>query len=196
MSNAGERLAEKRKSRLGAVQSVSPAAKRGSIGHAVGVFECRRRLLPGTMLHKAPPQCLTARQQTVMGVRERKQREEGEGLPATGAATATDPDPVVVFIVGLLAAASMADDRIALTHGAAPQDDLSAVCGPVGFELVQRGREWDKENRSSLGLCRAWTCQDLSQKRSPSSCKRKSQLEENNASQLQLFVVGFRRLAG
>jgi hypothetical protein len=74
-------------------------------------------------------------------------REEGEGLPATGAATATD-DPVVVFIVGLLAAASMADDRIAFTNRASPQDDFRAVRGPFRFELVRRGRKWDKRKRS------------------------------------------------
>ena len=153
MSNAGERLAEKRKSRLGAVQSVSPAAKRGSIGHAVGVFECRRRLLPGTMLHKAPPQCLTARQQTVMGVRERKQREEGEGLPATTAATAPNPDPVVVCIVRLLAATSVADDQVASTNRAWPQDGFGAVRRPIGFQLVWRDGKWDKQNRTSSGLC-------------------------------------------
>ena len=104
MSHVGERLAEKRKSRLGVVQSAGPATKCGSIGHAVGVLERRRCLLPRTMLHQAPPQCLTARQQTVMGVRERKQREEGEGLPATTSATAPNPNPVVVCIVRLLAA--------------------------------------------------------------------------------------------
>ena len=69
MSDAGERLAEKGKGRLGAVQSVGPAAERGRIGHAIRVFERRHRLLPRTMLHKAPPQSLTARQQTVVGVR-------------------------------------------------------------------------------------------------------------------------------
>jgi hypothetical protein len=88
-----------------------------------------------------------------MGVRERKQREEGEGLPATGATTATDPDPVVVFIVGLLAAASMADDRIAFTNRASPQDDFRAVRGPLRFELVRRDGKWDKRNRSLLELC-------------------------------------------
>src|ERR1700741_1546388 len=90
MSNVGERLAEKRKGRLGVVQSAGPATKRGSIGHAVRVFERRRGLLPGTMLHQAPPQCLTARQQTVMSIRERKQREEGECLPATTAAAGSE----------------------------------------------------------------------------------------------------------
>jgi hypothetical protein len=50
-----------------------------------------------------------------MRVRERKQWEEGEGLPASGAATATDPNPIVMLIVRLLAAASMADDQTPFT---------------------------------------------------------------------------------
>jgi hypothetical protein len=149
VSDADERLAEKGKSRLGAVQSVAPAAKRGRIGYAIRVFERRRGLFPGIVLHKAPSQCLTARQQTVVGVGERKQWKKGEGLPATGAATATDPDPVVVFIVRLLAAASMADDRIAFTSGASPHDAVGAVRDPLCFELVCRDAKWDKQNRSS-----------------------------------------------
>ena len=153
VSHVGERLVEKRKSRLGVVQPAGPATKRGGIGHAVRIFERRSRLFPGAVLHKAPPQCLTARQQTVMRVRERKQRQEGEGLPATGAATAPDPDPIVMFIVRLLAAASMADDRIAFTSGASPQDDFGAARRPIGFELVRRDGKWDKQNRSSSGLC-------------------------------------------
>jgi len=105
------------------------------------------------MLHKAPPQRLAARQQTVVRVRKRKQRKKCEGLPATGATTATDPDPIVVFIVRLLAAASVADDRIAFTSGAAPLDDFGAARGPIRFELVRRDGKWDKQNRSSSGLC-------------------------------------------
>jgi hypothetical protein len=62
------------------------------------------------VLHKAPPQCLTANQQAVLSVRGRKQRQEGEGLSATVAATTPDPDPIVVFIVRLFATVSMADD--------------------------------------------------------------------------------------
>jgi hypothetical protein len=153
VSDAGERLAEKGKSWLGAVQSVGPAAKRGRIGHAVRVFERRRGLFPGTMLHKALPQSLTARQQTVVGVGKRKHWKKGEGLPAAAAATAPDPDPVVVCIVGLLAAASVADDQIASTNRASPQDDSGAARGPICFELVRRDAKWDKHNRSSLELC-------------------------------------------
>ncbi len=154
VSDARECLAEKGKSWLGAVQSVGPATERGGIGHAIRIFERSRcRLFPGTMLHKAPPQRLAARQQTVVRVRKRKQRKKCEGLPATGATTATDPDPIVVFIVRLLAAASVADDRIAFTSGAAPLDDFGAARGPIRFELVRRDGKWDKQNRSSSGLC-------------------------------------------
>ena len=46
VSNAGERLAEKGKSRLGAVQAAGPAAKRGGIGHAIGIFERGQSPLP------------------------------------------------------------------------------------------------------------------------------------------------------
>jgi hypothetical protein len=175
LSRAGERLAEKGKGRLGAVQSVGPAAKCGRIRHAIRVFERRRCLFPGAVLHKAPPQCPTARQQTVVRVGERKQREKGEGPPATGAATATDPDPVLVFIVRLLEAASVADDRITFTSGASPQHDLGAACGPIRFELVRRDRKWDKQNRSVSGLCPpALSRQDRSRTRSSFLLKQKS----------------------
>jgi hypothetical protein len=69
------------------------------------------------------------------------------------AATTTDPDPIMMLIVRLLAAVSVANDRIAFTSGAFPQDDLVAISGPVGFELVRRGKKWDKENRSTSELC-------------------------------------------
>ena len=153
VNHAGERLVEKGKCRLGAVQAVGPAAKCGRIGHAIRICERRCCLFPGAMLHQAPPQCLTARQQTVVRVRERKTREKGEGSPTTGAATATDINPVVMFIVRLLAAASVADDRITFTSGTSPQDDLRAARGPIRFELARRCGKWDKKNRSSLELC-------------------------------------------
>jgi hypothetical protein len=104
------------------------------------------------VFHKAPSQCLTARQQAVMRVRERKQWEESEGRPANWAATATDANPIAILIVRLLAAAAVADDRIPFTYRASPQE-LVAVSGPISFKLVRQRRKWDKKNRSSLGLC-------------------------------------------
>jgi hypothetical protein len=153
MSEVGEDVAQEGGCRLGDVQAVGPAAKRGRIGDAIRVFECGRGRFPGAVLLKAPPQGLRSSQQAVVGVRERKRGQEGEALPATWATTATDPDPIVMFIMRLLAAASMADDRITFTLGTSPQDELLAAFGPISFELVRRGRKWDKEDRSSLGLC-------------------------------------------
>jgi hypothetical protein len=71
-----------------------------------------------------------------MRVRKRKQREEGEGRAASTAVTAADPNPVVMLIVSLLSAPSVADDGIALTNRTMPQDDLVAISGPIGFALV------------------------------------------------------------
>jgi hypothetical protein len=51
------------------------------------------------VLDQAPSQDLTS-QQAVVRVRERKHRQEGEGLPEIGAATAPDRNPIVMFIVG------------------------------------------------------------------------------------------------
>jgi hypothetical protein len=115
VTQAGKRLAQKGSGQLGALYTVRPTAECGGIGYAIRVSERRHRFFPGAVLHKAPPQRLTARQQTVMRVRERKQWEEGEGLPASGAATATDPNPIVMLTVRLLAAASMADDQTPFT---------------------------------------------------------------------------------
>ena len=169
VSDAGERLAKEGKSWLGAVHAARPATQRGGIRQTIRVLERRYRLFPGAMLRKTPTQCLTTRQQTVVRVRKRKQREESEGLPATRAATAADVNPVVMRIVRLLAAASVADDRITFTSRASSQNDFVAARGPIRFELVWRDAKWDKQNRRSSGLCYpALTCQDLSRKRSSS----------------------------
>jgi len=157
--------------------------------HAVGIFERRRRLLPGTMLHKAPPQSLTARQQTVMGVRERKQRQEGEGLSATGAATAPDLDPIMVYIVACLRRCPwpMIESR---SQRASPQDDIGAACRPIGFELsgeTESGINRIVLNRGSAPP--ASTCQDQSRKQSSFLLKRKIQLEENTALASDLLRV-------
>jgi len=152
MGDVGEGLAQETTIGLGGVQTVGPAAERGGIGQAIRVLERGRRLLPGAVLLKTPPQRLGASQQAIVGVRERKRRQEGESLLATGTTTTTDPDPVVVLIVRLFAATPVADDRIAFTNRAPSQDDPVAVFGPVGFQLVRWGGKWDKKNRSSAGL--------------------------------------------
>jgi len=112
------------------------------------------------------------------------------------AATAADGNPVMMLIVCLLATASMADDRIAFTSGASPQDDFGPARGPIGLEqLVRRHRKWDKQNRTSSGLCPpALTSQDLSRKQSSFHLTKEIQLEENTASRLWLFRGVSRRI--
>ena len=132
-----------------------------------------------------------------MGVRERKKRKEGEGLPAIRAATSPDPDPVVVFIVGLLAAASMADDRIAFTSRASMQDNFGATRGPLRFELVRRDGKWDKQNRRSSGLCPSGV--DLP--RSEPEAELLPPETKSNQKRIQLLSygllgMGFKELAG
>jgi hypothetical protein len=174
VSHVGKRLAEKRDGWLRAVQTVAPAAKCRRIGHAVRVFERRCGLFPGAWLYKAPLQCLKARQHTVVCVRERKHRQEGEGSLATGAATATNANPIVMLIMRLLAAASVTDDRINFTRRASPQNNLGAARGPIRFALVRRCGKWDKQNRTSWSSAPALTREDLSRKRGSFLLKQKS----------------------
>jgi hypothetical protein len=101
------------------------------------------------VLQKVSSERLSTSQQAVLGVGEREQGKDGKGLSTTLAKAASDPNPVVMFIVRLLAPATVANDRIAFTNRAPPRHDLLAVASPVGFELVRRGRKWDKKNRGS-----------------------------------------------
>jgi hypothetical protein len=74
-----------------------------------------------------------------MRVRKREQRKKSEGRPAIGTAASMDPNPVVIFVVGLLAAAAMTDDRIVFTNRASAYDVLVADLCPVGRKLVRPG---------------------------------------------------------
>jgi hypothetical protein len=53
-----------------------------------------------------------------MRVRKREQRKKCEGRPAIGAAAAMDPNPVMMLVVSLLAAAPMPNNRISFTYRA------------------------------------------------------------------------------
>jgi hypothetical protein len=95
-----------------------------------------------------------------------------------------------MFIVRLLAAASVADDRINFTCRTSSQNNLGAARGPIRFELVRRRGKWDKNNRSSLELCP--TGVDLPRSEPEAELlppETKIQLEENNPSGLQLLGV-------
>jgi len=71
-------------------------------------------------------------------VGKRKQWQEGKSRLAAGAVTAPDLNPAVMFIVRLLATASMTDDRIVAANGTSPQDNVGAPFVPIGLDLARR----------------------------------------------------------
>jgi hypothetical protein len=94
----------------------------------------------------------------------------------------------VVCIVRLLAAASVTDDQIASTNRASPQDDFGATRGPLRFELVRRDGKWDKQNRTSSGLCPSGV--DLPRSEPEAELlppREKINWKKNTASRLSLF---------
>jgi|ERR1700693_5743343 len=112
------RLAQIRKRRLRRVQSTEPSAQRRRVGHAIRIFDRRRRGFPTTTLDEIPPQCLTACGQAVMAVRRGERRQEGERLAAPVAQTAANPDPIMMFIMGLFASPTVTHDGILHTNRA------------------------------------------------------------------------------
>ena len=67
------------------------------------------------------------------------------------ATAAPHPNPIVIWVMSLLAAAAVANDGIAQTQGASARN--LPRFGPIHLEVVLRGRKCDKQSRSSLGLC-------------------------------------------
>src|SRR5579872_1306222 len=145
------RLAQTRKRQLRRVQSTEPSAQRGGIGHAIGIFNRGRRGFPALALHKITPERLAARDQAVVAIRRRERRQEGERLSASVADTAANPDPIMLFIMSLLASATVPDDGILLTNRAPAQDDFRARLGPIGFEVALSRGKWDKQYRDRGG---------------------------------------------
>lgn len=70
--------------------------------------------------------------------KEEKTEEESECQPAPDAAATMDPNPAVMLLLSLLAATAVTDDRIVFTKRTSAYDDLVAVFGPVGCNLVLR----------------------------------------------------------
>ncbi len=130
------RPAQTRKRWLRRVPSPEPTAQRGGIGHAIRIFDRGRRGFPTTALYEIAAQRLAACDQAVMAVGRREWRQEGKRLSASAAETAANPDPIMVFIMRLFAAATVTDDGILLTNRAPAQDDFRARLGPIGFEVA------------------------------------------------------------
>jgi len=113
-----------------------------------------------------------------MTVGRRKGRQEGERLAAAIADAAPNPDPIMVFIMSLFAAAAMTNDGVLGTNRASPQDEFRARRSPIGFEVVLRRRKWDKQNRSNGGFARPATLPRSATGAEPSSSKKISTEKE------------------
>lgn len=74
-----------------------------------------------------------------MSIRRREWRQEGERLAAAVADAATNPNPIVVFIMRLFATAAMTNDGVLQTKRAAAQDDFRPLLGPIRFDVALRG---------------------------------------------------------
>ena len=149
---------------------MEPSAQGGGIGHAIGVLDGGRGGFAGSPFQEVAPQRLAAGDEAVMAVGRREGRQERERLVAPVAQAAADPDPVVVFVMRLLAAAAMADDGVLGTNRAAAREDFRVGLGPIGFEVELRGQKWDKQNRSAEGFARPVTLPKIDGlARSPSS---------------------------
>ena len=74
-----------------------------------------------------------------MAVGRREWRQESERLSTSAAETAANPDPIMVFIMSLLASATVTDDGILLTNRASAQDNFRARLGPIGVEVALGG---------------------------------------------------------
>jgi hypothetical protein len=131
--------AQTRKRWLRRVQPKEPSAQRGGIGHAIGIFDRRRRGFPTTALYEIAAQRLAPCDQAVMAVGRREWRQESKRLSASFADTAANPDPIMAFIMSLFASATVTDDGILLTNRAPAHNDICTRLGPIGFELALGG---------------------------------------------------------
>ena len=154
LAQRGQSLAQKCERGLRTIQTAKPAAKGGGVGDPIRIDDSWGRGFQRAVFHKVAPQGLTAGEQAVVCVRERKNRQESKGLATTVADAAPDLNPVMMPIVRLLAATAVADDRIAIAQRASARNGSGAIGRPVSLQIDLIGGKWDKENRTNGGSAR------------------------------------------
>jgi hypothetical protein len=73
-----------------------------------------------------------------MRVRERKPRQEGNRLAARLADASPDRNPVMIFIMSLFAAPTMANDRVQQTNWALADEPFCFCLRPIGWRVALR----------------------------------------------------------
>jgi hypothetical protein len=142
-----ERVAQKGKGGARAIQAAAPSSQGGRSRNAIGVFEGRSSVFPGTAFYEAPTQRFTARHQTVLGIGQREGWEEANGHATVLALTAAVADTVVTAVMRLFGSPAEALHRIVLTRRTA-RKDLTRTGRPIKAALAIIPRTWDKRNRS------------------------------------------------
>ena len=159
----GFKSASQKRKRGRRIQAAAPAAEGRRIRNAIRIFHRWGAAFPRTVLHKASPQRLIARDQTVVGIRQRESGKETESMFADFAEPAAVLDPVVTVVMCLLAPQAMANDRIAQTQGTPAKDTLPA-CRPIEARLAMVRRKWDNVDRTAW---KALTEQNLAKETCP-----------------------------
>jgi hypothetical protein len=144
------------------IEAMEPTAEGGRIRNAIRIFERRCCALERLVLQEVSPQRLASSDQAVMGVRQRENGKEGDGQVAGSTDAAANFDPVVSFIMSLLAPPAVPSNRIAQALRATGRDLLVAASSPVEIWVARIPAKWDKDNRTAWeALFLNRTCQDL-----------------------------------
>jgi len=129
-------VTQKREGRPRRIQTAEPSAQGGGIRHAIRIFDRGRGSFPGVTFQEIPSQRPAAGDQAVVAIRRRERRQKGERRLTPIAKAAADRNPVVIFVVGLLTATAMTDDRVAQANGTLAQDRPSISLDPIGFQIA------------------------------------------------------------
>jgi hypothetical protein len=186
-----KRASQKRKRRRG-IQAAAPAAEGRRVRNAIRIFHRWGGAFPRVVLHKTSPHCLTARDQTVVGIRQGESGKKTDSMFADFAEPAAVLDPVVTVVMRLLAPPAMANDRIPQTQGT-PGKDPFPTSRPVKARLAMIRRKWDNGDRTAweaLSLSRIFDGWCAEESLPPS---RLISAQEGYSA---LFVLGYRGLAG
>ena len=127
--------------------ATGPTPQRCWIWEPVGVFALRSGLFPSTAAIATRFPGLLSASKAVLAVWRRPRGKDGEGFATRRAKAASCPDPVVLFVVGLLAPLAVADDGMVPAARAASWQQGQRKRMHLECGLVSRLRQCDKENQ-------------------------------------------------
>lgn len=131
------------------IQATEPTAESGRIGDAIRIFEGRCGTFERPVLQEISPQRMAACQQAVVGIRQGENGKESEGQVAGSTDPSANSDPVVSFIMSLLASPAVPHNRIAQTLRTKARDLFLAGGSPIEMWVARISAKWDKDSRTA-----------------------------------------------